>query len=411
MNTKEHDRLKDLILLSNEMSEVKDLDVLMERVLASAREFVNCDAGSIYIVQGDQLQFSYSQNDTFAGRLKPGEKLIYTTFSMPITSKSIAGHVAISGEILNIEDAYDLPDSCTCRFDKSYDESANYRTRSILTVPLKTSVGKIIGVLQLINAKDDRGQIVRFEQELEPFVLYFANSAAGALERAQLMRQTLLRMISMAELRDPKETGNHVNRVGGYAVEIYEVIAKKKGTDPHEIDRNRDLLRMAGMLHDVGKVAISDLILKKPARLDQDEYEIMKQHTVLGARLFRSPSSELDIASRDVALNHHERVDGRGYPGFVDMMTGEPLPGYVTDEGKARGKSGDEIPLFGRIVALADVYDALSNKRSYKDAWREEDVLEDITKNRGTQFDEDVVDAFFACLPNLKSLAQRYCDE
>ena len=398
----EQERLKNLIFLSNEISEVKDLDVLMERILASAREFMNCDAGSIYIIEGDQLHFSYSQNDTLSKRLNPGEKLIYTTFSMPIASSSIAGHVAISGEILNIPDAYRIPDTCKYRFGKSYDESTNYRTRSILTVPLKMNNGRIIGVLQLINASDGDGGIVGFDIDVEPFVMYFANSAAAALERAQLMRQTLLRMISMAELRDPEETGNHVNRVAGYAVEIYETLAQKNGVPRQEIDKKRDVLRMAGMLHDVGKVAISDTILKKPDRLTDEEYAVMKQHTILGARLFRSGSSELDIASQEVALNHHERFDGRGYPGFVDFMTGEPL------SGGPRGKRGEEIPLFGRIVAIADVYDALSSKRSYKEVWEEDRVLKIIQENSGTQFDPAVVGAFFACLPNLRALAKRY---
>jgi HD-GYP domain-containing protein (c-di-GMP phosphodiesterase class II) len=406
MRQTEKERLTNLIFLSNEISEVKDLDVLMERVLASAREFAGCDAGSIYCVSDNKLHFTYAQNDTLSSRLSPGEKLIYTTFSMPVTNTSISGFVAQTGEAVNIDDAYVLSPDLPYHFDRSYDDSANYRTRSILTVPLKMNTGRIIGVLQLINAKDGRGVSVPFDRELEPFVQYFANSAGSALERAQLMRQTLLRMISMAELRDPKETGNHVNRVGGFSVEIYEAWARCKGTSPREIDRNRDLLRMAGMLHDVGKVAISDTILKKPGKLTPEEFDTMKQHTVYGARLFGLGSSDFDIACQDVVLNHHERFDGRGYPGYVDVMTGAPT--RTDTNGSPLPKQGDEIPVFGRIVALADVYDALSSARSYKDAWTEEQVIEHIASNRGTQFDPEVVDAFMSCLPNLRSLASRY---
>lgn len=100
---------KYLIQISNEISEIKDLDVLMERILKAARDICNSDAGSIYIKQGNELLFSYSQNDTLSSRLKPGEKLIYTTFTIPINEKSIAGHVAYTGEPLNIKDAYKLP--------------------------------------------------------------------------------------------------------------------------------------------------------------------------------------------------------------------------------------------------------------------------------------------------------------
>jgi len=408
MKINEQEKLKNLIFLSNEISEVKDLDVLMDRILKTAREFVNCDAGSIYIKQEDTLLFSYTHNDTFSSRLKPGEKLIYSTFTVPINHESISGYVASTGEILNIVDTYEIPSSMPFSFDKSYDESAHYRTRSMLTVPLKTSTDKIIGVLQLINAMDPDGKVISFRKEMEPYVLYFANNAAGALERAQLTRTILLRMIRMAELRDPKETGNHVNRVAGYSLEIYESWARKKNIAQDEFDKTKDILRMAAMLHDVGKVAISDLILKKPARFTEEEYEVMKWHTVHGAMLFHDSTSELDNAAREVALNHHERFDGKGYPGYVDPGTGEPIPENTDSEGKPRPKKGYEIPLFGRIVAISDVYDALSSARVYKEAWDEDRVLKIIREERGKQFDPEIVDAFFSCLPSIKALAARY---
>jgi len=401
-------RFKDIVLLSTEIAEVKDFDVLMERILQSARNFVNCDAGSIYIKEGDQLLFSFTQNDTFAGRLEPGQKLIYTTFTIPINNESIAGYVALTGETVNITDAYNLPDSLPFRFDSSFDKSADYKTLSILTVPLKTSNNKIIGVLQLINAKDGDGNIIAFSTETEPYVAYFASNAASALERAYLTRTILLRMISMTELRDPKETANHVNRVAGYSVEIYESWARKRGVSPEEIDKKRDVLRMAAMLHDVGKVAISDLILKKTARLDKDEYEIMKLHTLLGARLFHDPTSEFDEASKEVVLTHHERFDGKGYPGHIDPLTFEPEPDFIDVNGNPIRKKGMDIPLFGRIVALADVYDALSSIRCYKDAWNEDEVISFIREESGKHFDPEVVEAFFICLPAIRSIAQRY---
>jgi len=400
-------RLRELIQLSTDLAEVKDFDVLMERLLQSVRNFVNCDAGSIYIKKGDHLKFSFSQNDTLQARLETGQKLIYSTFTVPISNKSISGYVAITGETLNIPDAYKLDDSLPFSFDQSYDENARYRTLSILTIPLKKINNQIIGVLQLINARNSSGNVIAFDPEMEPYVSYFANSATGALERAQLMRAILLRMISMAELRDPKETGDHVNRVGSYSVEIYEIWATKKGIAQSEIDKQKDLLRMSAMLHDVGKVAISDNILKKPGRLTDEEFEEMKLHTVYGARLFHDLYSELEEAARAVALNHHERFNGTGYPGFVDPFTGDPLPGKDKN-GRPIPKKGEEIPLFGRIVAIADVFDALSSQRSYKDAWNEDRVCSIIREENGKHFDPELVDAFFTCLPTLRSIGKRY---
>jgi HD-GYP domain-containing protein (c-di-GMP phosphodiesterase class II) len=117
-------------------------------------------------------------------------------------------------------------------------------------------------------------------------------------------------MIKMAEIRDPKETGPHVNRVAGYATEIYQRYAKKKNLSEQETKRNSDIFKMAAMLHDVGKVGISDLILKKPGRFTDEEYALMKSHTLLGAKLFINKQSEFDDMAAQVALTHHESWDG-----------------------------------------------------------------------------------------------------
>ena len=177
------------------------------------------------------------------------------------------------------------------------------------------------------------------------------------------------------------------------------------------VDKQRDAFRMAAMLHDVGKVAISDTILKKPGKFTDDEYEIMKQHATAGALLFSGARSDFDIIAAQVALTHHERWDGKGYPGWVDEKTGEPIAKYINKKtGKLRGKKGEEIPIWGRIVALADVYDALSSNRVYKEAWTEEDVLQTIKHDRGTHFDPEVVDSFFEIYDQIKAVSQRYPD-
>ena len=404
----EKQKINQIISLSQEIATVNDIDILLEHILTVACQFTNADAGSIYIMEGNYLKFSHTLNNTLQKRLQPGQKLIYSTFTTPVDNESICGYVAGTDEMLNIPDVYELGDNVTYAFNKSYDDISQYRTKSMLTFPMNNLRGEVIGVLQLINSMSEDGNIVPFSKDDEQYILHFSNNAAIAIERAKLTRDIILRMISMAELRDPKETGAHVNRVAGYAVEIYEVWASRRGVSAAEIAKNKDILRIAAMLHDVGKVAISDVILKKPAHLDPAEYEIMKSHTYLGARLFAVSHSDLDHASAQVALCHHERWDGKGYPGYINVMTGQCLPGYETGDGKAIGRKGEEIPPFGRLVAIADVYDALSSQRVYKEPWAQEQVLDELMKERGKHFDPEMIDAFFIALDSITAVGKRY---
>ena len=407
----EKEKIDLITQISLEINEVKDLDILLERILTHVRRFFNADAGSIYQKQGDELKFSYTQNDTLQERLGPDRKLIYNTFFVPINNQSIAGYVAKNQQIVNIPDAYKMSGLEPYTFDSHFDSISDYRTCSILTVPMTNQRGDVLGVMQIINAQDDQGNIIPFSRSDESLINHFATSAALAVERAKMTRNIIMRMISMAELRDPKETGAHVNRVGSFSVELYEVWARKRGISSEEIERQRDTLRMAAMLHDVGKVAISDLILKKPAKLSQDEFEIMKSHTFLGARLFKDAQSEFDELAAEVALSHHEKWDGTGYPGHLDPVSEKPLSGLADPDGRTLPRKGDDIPLFGRIVAVADVYDALCSRRSYKEPWDEERVLEEMRLSAGTHFDPEIVDAFFSCFDVLKSISSRYPDD
>jgi len=407
---RQNQKLLRVIHLGLQFSQIKDIDLLLEKVLGEARSFTNCDAGSIYVKDGDHLRFSYAQNDTLQRELPPGRKLPYASFTVPIDNSSIAGYVASKGSIVNIADVYQPAQLYPFSFNRSYDDLTGYRTRSILAIPLKNFRNDVIGVLQLINAMDGRGDVTRFADEDEDIITYFAGNAASAIERAKMTREMILRMNKMAEMRDPKETGAHVNRVASYAVVIYEAWAQKAGLPLEEMDRNRDLLRMSAMLHDVGKVAISDTILKKPGRFTPEEFQAMKMHTLFGYQLFSDIYSDFDESAAVVALNHHERWDGSGYPGQIDLATQQPLAGLATENGAAQGKKGAEIPLFGRIVALADVYDALSCRRCYKEAWDEEEVLDTIRAEAGKQFDPELVEIFLCCLDSFQQIRKLYPD-
>ncbi|MBW1935897.1 MAG: HD domain-containing protein [Deltaproteobacteria bacterium] len=406
----EKEKIELITRISLELNETKDIDHLLERLLTSVRKVFNADAGSIYLRDGDKLKFSYTQNDTLQKRLKSGRKLIYSTYSIPINNDSIAGFVAKNLKAVNIPDVYEMGSRVPYRFDSHFDKLSKYRTRSTLTVPLTNQRKDLLGVMQLINAKDDAGNIIAFPSADEPLIMHFASSAALAVDRAQITRNIILRMISMAELRDPTETGPHVNRVAAYSVEIFEEWAQRKGMSPEEVEREKDLLRMAAMLHDVGKVAISDMILRKADRLSPEEFQIIQTHTYLGARLFKDMKSDFDEVAAMVALNHHEKWDGTGYPGHIDPFSGKPLPGHSGPDGKPLPKKGEEIPLFGRIVAVADVYDALCSRRSYKVPWDEDRTLEEMHQLSGKHFDPELIEAFFSCHDVLKAIAERYPD-
>ena len=409
--------LKTIFEIDSELIQIQDLDLLLERILFEARKVLHADAGSIYVKdvveeEGkkiDKLVVKYSQNDTSQKELPPGHKLIYSVFSVPITDKTISGYCALTQQLVNVQDCYNLPAGVPYTHGKSFDLISGYRTTSMLCVPLKTAEGTLLGVIQIINAKDKKGRSIPFSVNDEFLINHYAVSATMALQKAQIIRTMILRMIKMAELRDPKETGAHVNRVAGYACEIYDRWADINGVPEDKKTRYKDSMKIASMLHDAGKVAIPDTILKKPARFTPEEYEIMQYHTVHGSALFGDPQAPIDVLSRDIAFTHHENWDGTGYPGWVDPVTGDCLK--KGPDGKALGKKEEEIPLAGRIVSLADVYDALCSRRVYKDPWNEEQVLNEIRTLSGTKFDPEIVDIFFQILPNIRQIQALYPDQ
>ena len=179
-------------------------------------------------------------------------------------------------------------------------------------------------------------------------------------------RETLLRLAKAGEYRD-EETGNHVIRMAKYS----RVIAEELGFSGDEAD----VIEMAAPMHDIGKIGIKDSILLKPGKLSPEEFAIMKEHTLIGHEILKDSPSKFLKMGAVIALGHHEKFDGSGYP---------------------HGRKGEEIPIVARIVAVADVYDALVSERPYKHAWPVQTALEYMTKQRGKHFDPVCFDAFKA---------------
>jgi len=395
-------RFENLLQISHKLNYTDDLDSVLERILAEARSLTESEAGTIYLRDGDELVFEHTQNDLlFTSNLD--NKNNYLSQRIPVTDSSIAGFVALNslkGEgkdtVLNFPDVYDLSNTYPFNFDKSFDTGNDYRTKSILATSVDNVNGENIGVIQLINKKGNRKQNIQFDKDDETVLSSFADLAAVHIERARITKEMILRMIKMAELRDPKETGAHVNRVGAYSAELYEHWAIKNGISEKEIKKVKGDYRMASMLHDVGKVGISDTILKKPGLFNDEERQIMKNHTIYGTELFKYAASDMDKLASEISISHHENWDGTGYPGSITHQKG-----YV----------GENIPLSGRIVRITDVYDALISVRCYKEAWKEQDVLDEIDKKSGIDFDPFLVTCFFDIYETIKNIQVKYEEE
>lgn len=370
-------RLEKLIALGIALTAERNLDRLLDRILREARAFTGAEAGSLYVVEpGRQLRFCTVQNDTMPAEIQS----VVAPHFLDITRASIAGYVASSGQLLNLRDVYRLPEDAAYRFNDWFDRITRYRTVSMLALPLKNPAGKVLGVLQLIN-----GHGGSFAPEIEELVLALASQAAVALENAQLTarletayQETIFRLARVAEYRDT-DTGQHIQRVSHYAAEI----ARELGFSDEQI---HDFI-LAISMHDIGKVGISDGILRKPGALTPEERREMQNHTTYGAEILSGSDTPILAMSREIALSHHEKWDGTGYP---------------------RGLKAEEIPITGRICALADVYDALTTKRCYKEAIPLEQACDIIRRSSGTHFDPAIVDAFFRILSRIVKVGEAY---
>jgi putative two-component system response regulator len=201
------------------------------------------------------------------------------------------------------------------------------------------------------------------------------------IELDEVKRETIFRLCLAAELRDT-DTGNHIKRIQAYT----ELIALKFGMSQEDAGQ----LGLASSMHDLGKIGISDHILLKPGKLTPEEFEIMKQHTVIGARALADGKSDLLRVAHIVALSHHERWDGKGYP---------------------QGLRGTNIPIEARIVGLVDVFDALLSRRSYKDSFSVDDAVSIIINEKGKHFDSRLVDIFVVSLDEILSIKDLFSYE
>ncbi len=197
----------------------------------------------------------------------------------------------------------------------------------------------------------------------------------------QRERDTVFRLCKAAEYRDP-ETGAHILRMAHYS----QLIAKHLGLPADQ----QELLLEAAPMHDLGKVGISDNILLKPGRLNEAEFEIMKQHASFGYELLKDSTSRVLQAGAEIALSHHEKFDGSGYP---------------------QGLKGNAIPIFSRIVAVADVFDALTSERPYKKAWTLEEAVDFLNAGAGSHFDPRCVQAFLNGFDEVLDIRDRYQEE
>lgn len=383
---------KRLLAYAHYANQFEDINTVVELMLSEARDATRADGGTFYLVTSDdRLQIAYFQNESMSNG-KSDARNHYINVEMPISETSIAGFAALSRKLLNIPDVSEIPGGVPYAFNSSFDLSSGYKTVSMLTVPVVAGGGKPLAVLQLINSMDDNGVPKAFDDTEALYVELLAFQSTPYLTKSMMTRRLIEMMLRISEMRDPEETGAHVVRVGSMAAEIYERWALDHKIDREEMMREKDTLRLAAMLHDVGKLLIPDSIIKKPGKLTEEEYELMKTHCARGAEMYVNAESLLVQVAYEITLYHHQRWDGRGY-------TGDPaIP----------NRKGPAIPIYARITSVADVLDALASARSYKEAWSFEDAMSELERSAGTQFDPEIVSAALAIQDTLKAIIDRY---
>ena len=351
-------RLEVILDVTRRLMSVTDLDSLLQLMAEATQELLAADRATIFIVDADRGEL-WSRIALGTGEIR-----------IPLGT-GISGSVAQTGEVINIPDAY-----ADARFNPEPDQQSGYQTKSLLTYPMTGQEGRVIGVFQAVNKKGGGP----FTAADEDTLASLAASAAVAVENAQLVAeqkqlwQTLIETLAMTVDARDQQTAGHSQRVTRYA----DVIGRAMGLRGKDLEK----LRAAALLHDYGKIAVRDKFLQKPGKLDDAEFEYMKAHAektaeFLSYLVFPADMREVPV----IAAQHHERMDGKGYP---------------------KGLSGDAILPGARIVAAADVFDALTAPRYYKPAYALDKTLEIMDGMSGAHLDPAVMAAVHRALPALE---------
>ena len=328
----------------------RNIDNILNLIADFGRDVVSADRCTVWLID--------ERKDILWTRVAHGVDRI----EIP-KNKGIAGVVATTGEPLIINDPYSDP-----RFDKEVDKKTGYHTYGIIALPVRDSNGKMIGVVQVLNS---RTPLKKFTKNDQQHLLLAASYAGNQLEAVLLQeeldltqKEIIFTLAETGEMRS-KETGNHVKRVAEHS----RLLALMCGLS----DNDAWLLKTASPLHDIGKIAIPDAILLKKGPLTDSERETMKGHTNLGYDMLKHSDRKVFKAAADIALHHHEKWDGSGYPQQL---------------------KSEEISLYGRITAIIDVFDALASPRVYKDPWDKDRIINYFKEESGRHFDPDLAALF-----------------
>ncbi|MFC1522425.1 HD-GYP domain-containing protein [Elusimicrobiota bacterium] len=355
MQNNASEKLRLLIALHRKSMLAASHDALMETICIGIQEILEAERATLFLLDSGKRELY--------GRIATGlSREGMDALRFPITD-GIAGRVVREGCSMNVPDAYQHPN-----FKKEHDAATNFITRSLLAVPIKNSNNSTIGVLEVFNKSSNR----HFTDDDEGLLALFANQIGSTLEILKLVEElkftgieAIYALAQTAEHRDSEDAPPHIKRVGKYSIAFAKLIS----LPPQMVED----IGITSQLHDIGKVAIPDAILKKPGKLTPDEWLIMERHTVYGYEMLMNLRSPLfQIASR-IALSHHEKFDGTGYPNKL---------------------KGEEIPLEARMVNIVDSFDTMTSKRIYKSAMAFEEAVEEVLRCSGKQFDPELTRVF-----------------
>lgn len=364
------------VLLAGE----RHLPRLYDLIVREALALCNAQAGAVYIRQDELLEPAAMRAQL------PGDGNPFRDFGkspVPLGPQSLCGQAALNDRIFNIPDMHAFPEEHPALLYPEFAELSREQARTLLAVPMKTPQSGTMGILLLLNAMSSDGSVVPFDPLLEDLMSAVAEQGALAIQSVrwaiqlhQAYQDTLYRLSLAAEYREDP-SGSHVRRVGLYS----GLIAKAYGL-PEE---RAETIRIASTMHDIGKITIPETILLKPGPLTPEEFEQMKKHTTLGALILGGSKTEVLRVAERIALTHHEKFDGTGYP---------------------FGQAGVEIPLEGRIVGLIDVLDALTTPRPYKKPIAFPDAVRIVQQESGKHFDPDCVLAFLKVQDEIRRILE-----